>query len=105
MFRRGPGAPGARAVWSFRSPQQLRRGPSSPTARWSRAALNCLRGLYLSRAARKNRQRLPSCAWCFRGMDHPLTSPDVRPATPAVVGPRLPLEVIEWMAALTVSST
>jgi len=34
-----------------------------------------------------------------------LTSPDVPPATPVVAGARLSLEVIEWMAALTGSST
>ena len=51
---------------------------------------SCLRGLDLSRTARKNKQRLPSCAWCFRGMDHPLTSPDVRPATPRSGRPSAP---------------
>jgi hypothetical protein len=47
-------------------------------------------GLYLSLAARENKQRLVSCTPRFRGMDHPLSFSRRPPGRPPAAGLRFP---------------
>jgi hypothetical protein len=91
VFRRGPGAAGAAL------PHLRLAGHGRPLV---------ASGVYTFRARRgKIGSVCPLARGAFGVWITHLRLPTSARPPPAVVGPRLPLEVIEWMAALTVSST